>query len=130
MSKTLTKQWKDGTLEAGEYYFKLDGEINIGTDIGLDVFRTYADDDRINDIEVLEPVPTYEEYLGLLSDQLAKNEAEEINAELEAENKRLKEKLDISIKALEDIGFSLWDEMDYRYCAKKALKAIKKRGVK
>jgi len=59
----------------------------------------------------------------------SKNKTKQIRL-LEEQKARLKEQLAIATKALEDIGFSLWDEMDCRYCAKKALKAIKKWGVK
>ena len=41
-------------------------------------------------IEYVEVPKFYSEYLALQSDSLAKNEGEEINAELEAENEQLK----------------------------------------
>ena len=90
MTKTLTEQWKDGTLHSGEYYIKLD-DGSFTTDKYFGKSGGFAEEIPV---EVIYSVPTYEEYLGLLSDQLAKNEAEEINAELEAENKRLKEQIE------------------------------------
>ena len=77
-------------LELDEhYYLKLkNGKVEVQKFIGGFVLRN---DDEI--AEVLEKVPSYEEYQKLLSDQLAKNEGVEINAELEAENTKLKELL-------------------------------------
>lgn len=74
-------------LELDEhYYLKLkNGKVEVQKFIGGFVLRN---DDEI--AEVLGKVPSYEEYQQLLSDQLAKNEGVEINAEFEAENKRLK----------------------------------------
>ena len=86
----LTEQWKKGELPEGWYWVKnvtwsecinmlynwsdtfLDGDVPV-------------DNDKI--IEVLAPVPSYEEYLSLT---YAKEEDEKIIAEYEAENKRLK----------------------------------------
>lgn len=71
------------------YYLKLkNGNTEVQKFIGGFVLRN---DDEI--AEVLGKVPSYEEYKQLLSDQLAKNEGIEINAELEAENTKLKELL-------------------------------------
>ena len=71
------------------YYLKLNnGKTEVQKFIGGFVLRN---DDEI--AEVLGKVPSYDEYQTLLSDQLAKNEGEEINAELQAENKQLKELL-------------------------------------
>lgn len=85
----LTDKWKKGELKAGYYYVK--------NEFG-NVFPTeYSEEyDSINDCgvlgfwyevseitEVIDKVPTYKEYQALLSDQLAKNDGVEINAELE-----------------------------------------------
>lgn len=87
----LTEQWKQGKLQGVWYYIKVIPDFEYSNDIAFytgGYFELYSE----QDIEqVLAPVPTYEEYQALLSDQLAKNEAVEINAELEAENKKLKE---------------------------------------
>jgi len=61
----LTEQWKKGELPEGDYYYKLDGIIDIGTKGGLDVFEFYADETRKKDMEVLAKVPSYEEYTKL-----------------------------------------------------------------
>jgi len=87
----LTEQWKKGELDIGEVYYvktergvyKANGEyLNSASCIyGFDI--SY----------IIAPVPTYSEYLALESDSLAKKEAEEIIAELEAENAKLKEEV-------------------------------------
>ena len=84
MTKTLTEKWKDEQLEDGFYWLK----VNVGSGDYIDIVKYNSDDvDFVryyNDCikEVVEKVPSYEEYQVLLSDQLAKNEAVEINAEL------------------------------------------------
>lgn len=92
----LTEKWKKGELPSGYYYVK--------NEFGNTFPSDYSEDyDYINDTvikgfftevseikEILAPVPSYNEYQKLLSDQLAKNEGVEINAELEAENTKLK----------------------------------------
>jgi len=69
----LTKQCKQRKLPDGLYWVKHDGVINI-----LDNYEAHLTEVE----EVLAKVPSYDEYQKLLSDQLAKNEGEEINAEL------------------------------------------------
>lgn len=77
---TLTEKWKKGELPEGDYY------LDIGSDTIIDYWvcnhwNWTEYDSRIK--AVLCEVPTYDEYQQLLSDQLAKNEGVEINAELE-----------------------------------------------
>ena len=68
MSKELTEQWRNGTLEEGWYYVHLKSEwggidcttINYCDEDG--VFEEYPDEDIK---EVLEPVPTYAEFKNL-----------------------------------------------------------------
>ena len=77
MSKTLTEQWRNGTLHDGYYYVKFPEE-------GVEIVNTYMlkqlclvrDADKS---EVLDPVPTYDEY------------------------KRLQKRIEISTKALKEI---------------------------
>ena len=92
----LTEQWKKGELPAGCYYIKLNyNDTIIMADSWSD--QTFTLDDHeygIDEVkEVLAKVPTYSEYLALQSDSLAKNEGAEIIAELEEDNKKLKELL-------------------------------------
>lgn len=83
---SLTDKWKQGKLPEGFYYVRCawSDEVEIRyVHNGVDEWQ-----------EIVAEVPTFDEYQKLLSDQLAKNEGVEINAELEAENKELKELLD------------------------------------
>lgn len=107
----LTEKYKKGELKAGYYYVKNE----FGNVFPTDYSEEY---DSINDsgvlgfwnevseiTEVIDKVPTYKEYQVLLSDQLAKNEGVEINAELKAENNKLKSRLDYITTASDyDIG--------------------------
>lgn len=62
MTKSLTEQWEDGTLEHNYYYLKLDnGDIEI-QDNFIGGFLM-SEQNRI--IEVLAPVLSYEEYKEL-----------------------------------------------------------------
>ena len=77
MSKELTEQYFNATLKAGTYYvLNDDGIVDIDY-YGGDNFQWSVVK------EVLAPVPTYEEYLKLESETLAKQEGVELVAELE-----------------------------------------------
>ena len=92
MSKELTEQWRNGTLEENRYYVKLPEEIIIANIYQLKQLDLVKDSDKI---EVLAAVPIYDEY------------------------KRLEERLEIAIKALEEIkehtkdllAFIYWDAL-------------------
>lgn len=61
MSETLTEQWKNGTLKEGWYYLLYDED---GSDSDCDYWNGYAwHFDYPPAIEVLAPVPTYQEHL-------------------------------------------------------------------
>lgn len=93
----LTDKWKKGELPEG-FYFVYDGaEVTIDYYL-CDYWERHFDSDVQ---QVLSEVPSYNEYQKLLSDQLAKNEGVEINAELEAENTKLKELVKELRKALQ-----------------------------
>ena len=63
MTKTLTEQWRDGTLPRGAYYVNRLGEVRI-------YLVTYEDDKNTHEIyEVLAPVTSYDE-LKRLQEQL------------------------------------------------------------
>lgn len=83
----LTEKLKKGELPEGVYYVLYYGDDTAEVDIYRRVYSLYDDSEVKFTIpqvtEVLAPVPSYDEYQKLLSDQLAKNEGEEINAELE-----------------------------------------------
>ena len=77
MTKTLTEQWKDGTLEAGDYYCRRGKFSFIG--YPADGMLAYRQHDIIEIVEeVLEPVPSYEEV------QKLKEQLEEANEALKA----------------------------------------------
>ena len=124
MTKTLTEQWKDGTLDQRYYYVKFFGncqkpfvEIELKNFL-LDLAKV-RDNDRI---EVLAAVPSYDEYKRLVS-----------NSDESVQKMHILEKqLAIATKALElyskddyisDSGGR--SVMSYPHIARKALKYIK-----
>ena len=90
MSKELTEQWRNGTLEENMYYVKLPEEIIIANLYQLKQLALVNDADEI---EVLAPVPSYDEYKVLVSN----------SAEFVQKMHILEKKLDIATKALKDI---------------------------
>ena len=90
MSKELTEQWRNGTLEESMYYVKLPEEIIIANIYQLKQLDFVNDADEI---EVLASVPTYDEYKVLVSN----------SAELVQKMHILEKKLDIATKALKEI---------------------------
>lgn len=61
MTKTLTEQWREGTLPCGAYYVNRLNEIRI-------YLVTYENEKNTHEIyEVLAPVPSYDEYKRLVS---------------------------------------------------------------
>lgn len=85
MSKTLTEQWREGTLSMGYYY------VSTPPSYGGEAIR-YLDDDCSfglgEDIiqEVLAPVPSYDEYKELLD----LNVYEKLQKQLKIATKALK----------------------------------------
>lgn len=59
MSKELTEQWQNGTLEDGFYYVKENNEVFISP------CSKYYLLSVLNDCEVLDPVPTYNQFADL-----------------------------------------------------------------
>ena len=63
MSKELTEQWYNGTLEESMYYVKLpDNDISI---VNIYQLKQLALVNDANEIEVLAHVPSYSEYQSL-----------------------------------------------------------------
>ena len=62
MTKTLTEQWRNGTLEESMYYVKLPEEIIIANIYQLKQLDLVNDADEI---EVLAAVPSYEKFVEL-----------------------------------------------------------------
>ena len=71
----LTEQWKKGELLEGFYYVKCDWS----DEVEIRYVHNGVDDWK----EIIAEVPSYEKFLALQSDSIAKNEGVEINAELE-----------------------------------------------
>ena len=63
MTKTLTEKLNNGTLEDGLYYIKDKDNTLIGLRYSLHMTRLI--DDGCTCVEVLAPVPTYDEYKKL-----------------------------------------------------------------
>lgn len=81
----LTEQWEKGKLPSGRYYTLVNGG-GYEDYTSIQFYNEYTNEFDKHPLitkQVLAKVPTYEEYQALLSDQLAKNEGVEINAELE-----------------------------------------------
>lgn len=74
MTKTLTEQWRDGTLPEGWYYLKVKSELAnypviSECVINYSSLKPYSDFYEYDDShveEVLAPVPSYDEYKELL----------------------------------------------------------------
>ena len=145
MTKTLTEQWREGTLNGGIYYLLLRDGTKV-TDktvyiVGEKQLRWhYSSFDFVK--EVLATVPDYDEVkqmsqkVGRLEfdNEVLDNELKELatkNDTLAVENGRLQEKLAIATKALKDIKVRSqrdWDEYNCMECVDKALKEME--GVK
>lgn len=67
MSKTLTEQWRDGTLENGFYY------VMSGWSTSIEI-RYLGNGFFEGNIKVLAPVPSYEEYQRLQEQMKEANE--------------------------------------------------------
>lgn len=113
MSKELTDKWKAEKLKQAFYYLKFpDMDISeIYTLYDMERFRYVKDSDKI---EVLAPVPSYEEYkqvnedVDKLSDLLTKtNKGWEKTIK---ENKKLQEQLKDAEEALR-----FYDSKDFHY---------------
>lgn len=131
MTKTLTEQWREGTLDEGWYYVVsgLDDEIRmlyfegdyfLDTDVPLDN----------NEIKkVLSAVPTYDEWQ---SHEKCADMLIDVNKKWEKtikERKRLEKQLEIATKALEKYEeIETHDWIDSQVVALKALKEME--GVK
>lgn len=121
MTKTLTELWREGTLEQRYYYVKYFGngqkpfvEIELKNFL-LDLVKV-KDRDKI---EVLAPVPSYDEYKQLVSK----------TDELVTRCHQLEKKLEIATKALKDVAYLyIYTDKDLSTVANNALKEME--GVK
>ena len=129
MTKTLTEQWREGTLQDGEYYVKdWDGKIDWFVAQNKILWRDNNNPFYASErIEVLAPVPSYEEYKRLVS------KTEQLEKKLEIATKALKEIRkgieDFNDDPMNKIGFMAYGTL--HECLKKSKKALKEmEGVK
>lgn len=108
MTKTLTEQWREGTLKSGTYYIK----VKYGDDL-IDTFDYYNDRNNewsfVRDVrEVFDIVPSYDEFLALsyfktIDEDAIQKLIKENNCELIKKTEQLEKQLAIATKALKDI---------------------------
>lgn len=123
MTKTLTEQWRDGTLESGMYHWKLpNNETFMATLYKMDEYKQTKD---ASQIVCLAPVPSYEE---LREKEVIYNTTSRCNETLLWENESLKKKLEIATKALKEYANCKPTEWMTCVTADKALKEME--GVK
>ena len=100
MTKTLTEQWREGTLSMGYYY------VSTPPSYGGEAIK-YLDDDCSfglgEDIiqEVLAPAPDYYDCKRLMNDSIELDKAKIKIYELVSKTEQLEKKLAIATKALE-----------------------------
>lgn len=138
MTKTLTEQWKNGELPDGLYYVK-DWDDTIYRFVAKNKILWRDSNNPIyasERIEVLAPVPSYEEW-KTAKENLEKNGTwytERAYNELVSKTEQLEKRLEIATKALKEIpdlaGTNDNGINDYGIvcCAEDALKEIE--GVK
>ena len=140
MTKTLTEQWREGTLDSGWYYIKI--YWGAGYDIIFDnynpttgLFVDFGKEVK----EVLAPVPSYDEYKELVrkSDKLEKIMSDAVTKQgdcqqivednLRREISQLEKKLEIATKALKEINknYCFTVAQDVVYKALKEMKVVK-----
>lgn len=91
MTKTLTEQWREGTIEYGLYYVRVVGRN--------DITIAHKIEEDLNVKEVLAPVPSHSEYQAL------KDNCEFTHTRLKGTHQKiaqLEKKLEIAKKALKD----------------------------
>ena len=139
MTKTLTEQWREGTLQEGWYYTIITG-FTDKEKMMIDYFIPELNHFEIKPTrcikEVLAPVPSYDEYnelvqkIHILNEQNTK-QYNELCEEIK-KNNILEKKLEIATKSLK--GISLWantgngGEQAVKKVCKEALKEME--GVK
>ena len=127
MSDKLMKLWKENKLEPGLYYIdnKKYGE-KIDRYIEQGIFVESPDKDIK---EILCRVPDWKQVCQMEQENEDLMVANECLKGIKYQYKKLKEKLDISIDALQDIRVNAvrdWDEYDCMKCANKALLEVSK----
>ena len=140
MTKTLTEQWREGTLPEGWYYLKVKSELAnypviaecVINHSSLKPYSDFYEYDDSHVEEVLAPVPSFDEYKELVrkSDKLDKIMSDTVTNQgdcrqivednLNRQIEHIQKQLSIAKKALEDIRVRSqrdWDEYDCCVCA-------------
>ena len=100
MTKTLTEQWREGTLPDGKYYIKLEPNFTERYDVGYSEGGDFALYNTEDIEEVLAPVPSYDEHNELKQDnKYLKSGIETRDKQIE----QLVKRLEIATKALKRI---------------------------
>ena len=129
MTKTLTEQWRDGTLPEGWYYTIIKG-FTDKEQMMIDYYIPELHHFEIKPTEcikeVLAPVPSYNEFL-VLSD-FKKIEKDAIDNLVKIHTEKLEKKLAIAIKALKEINenYRFTVAQDVVYKALKEMEGVKK----
>lgn len=132
MTKSLTEKWKNGELPDGHYYVQYDKCSPFIKDAyGMIELKRCIDSEKI---EVLAPVPSYDEYNKLRKLPLKCFQLEEdnsalmvINKDMCKEIKRLQKQLEIATKALKEINknYRFTVAQDVVYKALKEMEGVK-----
>lgn len=99
---TLTEKWKKGELESGFYYVYLK-HLEMFDIAGSSTLSGILERGNENSIEILAPVPTYNEYLESEAHCAVYSD---INKWLKEENAKLKELLKECVGELQDFNNS------------------------
>lgn len=116
MSKELTEQWRNGTLKEGWYYLLYDIDES---DSDCDYWNGYAwHFDYPPAIEVLAPVPSYDEWEELqeASDGLSKTMFKSLMdrfVKADEERERLEEQLKEANEVIENMKLCMDNKYDY-----------------
>lgn len=105
MTKTLTEQWREGTLPEGLYYIKGKGNYDIALirNRYCPVLTSpYCEDDVFeSEFVPVDYVPSYDEYRELLDLNVYEKDRKKVMV-LEDKVKRLQKQLEIATKALKE----------------------------
>jgi len=120
MTKTLTEQWRERTLESGVYYVLLtdNGSAIVFCEDGSLYDDPYEEYESKDIKEVLAPVPSYEEWKESQKKRaLWFDEKMKIENKLNKKIKLFKELLDDALKTMGQIARLSEDRVDAVQCA-------------
>jgi len=116
MTKTLTEQWRDGTLAGGDYYIKT-------TNLGIDkiIINYYEEELKQFDglcncsvAEILAPVPSYDKWQAELD---SNDELLNVQKRLEKKIKLLEEQLNNALETMGQVAKLSDNVVDSVQCA-------------